>query len=118
MASRPNPLDFDELECQLDSEEFSLVNPSSTTSSTRRSVQGESITPSSARAPSTRSSGGLEGDNVSRDATLWPVVLIGEGELDSLCFGVIGSGGSRFFIASKLVGHEHCGIASHAKKKF
>ena len=118
MSSRPNPLNLDELEQQLDSEEFSLVGPASTTSTTRRSVRGESITPSSARAPSTRSSGGLEGDNVSGDATLWPVVLIGEGELDSLCFGVIGSGGSRFCIASKLADHDHCGIASHAKKKF
>ena len=110
---------------------FSVVNPSSSASSTRpssrassatarRSTGGESFlfsTPMSGGGASVRSAGtgGVGGGGVNAGK----VVFLTEEDIGGICCGKVGTvNPNRFCLAPKGMDMPHCGIKSHERKRF
>lgn len=73
----------------------------------------DSVTPSTARVSSTRSSGGESGwIQMAR------CVYITKDSLQDMCRGFVGVQKNRFCLAAKILGRADCGIEAHAKHKF
>ena len=134
MSSRPPPLDAGAFERELDTEEYSVLRAPSSLSSTAAvsgasvaaAARGESgITPSAARASSTRVfGGGLDDEGQEQEDSCTPIikgrgtlVLISKEDMGVLCCGFVGRSRERFCGAARLEGKKHCGMRSHERAK-
>ena len=108
----PSPLDLTALERELDAEEYSLLNPSSSSSAAAAGATRGEFPLSSVQQVG--SGGGVGAETPS--STFGKVVFISNEDISLLCFGKIGAQ-SRFCIERKLDGEEHCGTNIHARNK-
>ena len=112
----PSPLNLEDMEATLDMEEYSLLHPSTPSSSaTAGANRGESSTPSLQPGVFGGGRGGV-GAETTPTSTFGKVVFISKEDLGHVCCGKIGTS-SRFCIEPKLEGEEHCGVPSHARAK-
>ena len=108
----PSPLDLNALERELDAEEYSLLNPSSSSSAAAAGATRGEFTVSSVQQVGSGGGVGVE----TPSSTFGKVVFISNEELDLICCGKIGAQ-SRFCIERKLDGEEHCGTQIHGRNK-
>ena len=113
MAHRrpPSPLNLSSLERGLDSDEYSMLHPSTASSAAATGAsRGESSVHSAMQFDD---EGGLV---ETPSSTFGKVIFISERDLGFLCLGKIG-GSSRFCIEERVDGENHCGKSTHGKRK-